>query len=119
MTLQLTWRQAPSRLGLVFRKTASVDPLDPLARGDGALPREPAVFVSRQGPVGPPGDGAAVRVEQSAPAATWILSHDFGRRPAVDVYLPTGEKIIADVTAGASTVTVVFATPQSGYVMLN
>lgn len=119
MSLQVTWRAAPSRLGLVFRKTASVDPLDPLGRGDGALPREPAIFVSRPGPAGPPGSGATVRIDQSAPAGTWILPHGFGRRPSVDVYLMNGEKVIADVTTGASTVTVVFATPQSGYALLS
>ena len=75
-----------------------------------------------QGPQGPPGSGGGAGstvITQSTPAATWILSHTIGRVPAVSVYLASGEQVDTDVVASASTVTVTFATPQTGFVILS
>lgn len=50
-------------------------------------------------------------------AGTWILGNPLGRIPTVQVFLDSGEQIIADVTADASTITVSFAVPHQGYVL--
>lgn len=52
-------------------------------------------------------------------SATWIVTHGFARIPAVTVVLSTGEIVVADVTATSTTVTVVFATSQVGFVLLS
>lgn len=54
---------------------------------------------------------------QNTPAATWTFSHNLGRLPVVVVYVD-GEEWGADVTATPTAVTVTFASPQSGTVVL-
>lgn len=53
-------------------------------------------------------------------AATWTVSvpAGFGRVPEVGVYSTTGERVWADVVATSSTVTITFAVPYSGTVLL-
>lgn len=79
----------------------------------GAADRVVAVI----GPAGPPGSGA-LRIDVTAPAATWILPHPFGRVPMVQVYLASGELIGADVVASATTITVTHAAPLAGFVVI-
>lgn len=55
---------------------------------------------------------------QAATAATWTIPHSFGRRPAVSVYLATGEEVDADVVATPTQVVVTFASPQAGSAIL-
>ena len=54
---------------------------------------------------------------QSSPAASWTFIHSLGRLPIVEVYVG-GEEWNADVAATSTTVTVTFASPQSGTVVL-
>jgi len=69
------------------------------------------------GPAGPPGeDGAPLRLD-AVLAATWILPHPFGRVPAVQVFLGSGEAVLADVEADESRITVTFSTPRQGFVL--
>lgn len=82
-----------------------------------ALERTPSTPIAAViGPAGPPGSGA-VRIDQSAPAATWILPHAFGRVPAVQAYLASGEQVTTDIVATSTTITVTFAAAQSGFVI--
>lgn len=101
------------------------------------VPAEPAVVQARvQGDIqtvqvripgeqGPPGSGGGggtgggVEFLQAAAAATWTFSHGFGRRPSVSVYDTAGEELIADVFASASNVSIVFAQPTAGSVVLS
>jgi len=54
-----------------------------------------------------------------AAAATWSTTHSLGRRPAVSVFLPTGEEVDTDVVATDTTVTLTFATPTAGTLVLS
>jgi hypothetical protein len=84
-----------------------------------ALVRNPAIpiaaIVGPPGPQGPPGS-APLRIDASL-AATWILTHALGHVPTVQVFLGSGEQVIADVTANANTITVMHASPQQGFVL--
>lgn len=72
-----------------------------------------------QGPPGPAGPaGTPLRIDAPL-AATWILPHALGRIPAVHVVLSSGESVIADISATSTTVTVVFAAPQTGFVLIS
>jgi hypothetical protein len=73
----------------------------------------------RAGPIGPAGpQGSPLRLDASL-AATWILPHPLGRVPMVQAVLASGESVIADVSATATAVTVVFAAPQQGFALLS
>lgn len=116
MTLVLGWR-VPDR-AIVTRWQGP----DGLAE---ALERDPALAIAAivgppgpQGPQGPQGPaGMPLRIDASL-AATWILPHSLGHEPMVQVFLGSGEQVIADVSATASTVTVTHASPQEGYVLV-
>ena len=69
-----------------------------------------------QGPAGPQGQSAQL---DFASQATWIAEHGFGRAPAVQVFLANGEWVAADVVSTAFNLTVTFAGPQTGFVLLN
>jgi hypothetical protein len=58
-----------------------------------------------------------IRYNVLAPAGTWIIAHAFGRAPIVQVFLSSGEAVIADIFVDASQITVVFASPTSGFVL--
>lgn len=108
MTLVLRWR-IPKR-ALVTRWRGP----EGMAEAIGRHPEAPIAAII--GPAGPPGIGA-VRIDQSAPAATWILPHAFGRVPAVQAYLASGEQVTTDIVATSTTITVTFAAAQSGFVI--
>jgi hypothetical protein len=55
----------------------------------------------------------------AASSVTMSVPSGFGGRiPEVGVYLATGEKVIADVTASTTSVTVTFSGPYSGTILL-
>jgi hypothetical protein len=70
-----------------------------------------------QGPQGIAGQGS-IRFDISTPNGTWVVAHGLSRVPAATVYLATGEMALADVTADPTHVTVTFAEPHSGFVLL-
>lgn len=75
--------------------------------------------VAAQGPAGPVGpSGAPVRFDVSS-QATWIITHGLARVPIVEVYLASGEKILADVFSTTTTVTVTHSQSTAGFVILN
>jgi hypothetical protein len=53
----------------------------------------------------------------STPSATWVYMHGLGRQPVVQVMI-NGEVVAADVTVSSTTVTVTFALPQTGVLLL-
>ena len=117
MSLALRWR-VPARpittrwrgpLGMA--QALARDPLLPIA----AIVGPPGAQGSG-GPVGP--TGAPLRLDASL-AATWILPHPLGRVPAAQVMLASGESVIADLSAPPAAVTVVFAAPQAGFVLVS
>ena len=117
MSLALRWR-VPARpittrwrgpLGMA--QALARDPLLPIA----AIVGPPGAQGSG-GPVGP--TGAPLRLDASL-AATWILPHPLGRVPAAQVVLANGESVIADLSATPAAVTVVFAAPQAGFVLVS
>lgn len=68
------------------------------------------------GPAGPPGAGAEV-FEYSPPAAQaeWVLNHNFGRRPVVQVLSPGGFEVEAEVAhVSTNQARVYFNQPQQG-----
>lgn len=51
-------------------------------------------------------------------ASTWIADHYVGREPFVEIFLATGEAVIADYFVDKCKVTVIHAQPQEGYVLV-
>jgi hypothetical protein len=62
--------------------------------------------------------GFSQKLDQLSAASTWIFVHGKGAIPNVQVYLTSGERIIADVMSSSTSVTIVFATPTSGFIIL-
>lgn len=56
---------------------------------------------------------------QNTPAATWTISHGFGRLPAVSIYDNSGQEIITDTFASSTQVVLTFAAPMAGIAILN
>jgi hypothetical protein len=69
-----------------------------------------------KGPAG--SSGAAERIDQAAPSASWVLSHSKGRVPGVQLFLASGEVVYADIIASDTVVSVEFASAQTGFVIL-
>lgn len=69
------------------------------------------------GPPGPAGTGSA-KYSFNGAGATWTSSHPLGREPMVQVFLTGGDAVIADIHASSTDFSVVFASPQTGYVLL-
>lgn len=55
---------------------------------------------------------------QAVASASWMISHPFGRLPAVTIFVG-GEIVEADVTADTTSANVTFSTPYSGVAVLN
>ena len=73
-------------------------------------------LVGPAGPVGPVGPGAEV-FEYSPPTAQaeWVLNHNFGRRPVVQVLSPGGSEVEAEVAhVSTNQARVYFNQPQQG-----
>ena len=112
--LTLRWRVPPRPI--VTRWRGPLGMAQALAR-DPVLPI--AAIVGPPGPAGPLGPtGAPLRLDASL-AATWILPHPLGRVPAAQVVLANGESVIADLSATPAAVTVVFAAPHAGFVLVS
>ena len=117
MSVTLRWRVPPPPITTRWR--------GPLGMAQ-ALARDPVLPVAAivgppglQGPTGPTGaSGTPLRLDASL-AATWILPHPLGRAPAAQVVLANGESVIADLFATPAAVTVVFAAPHAGFVLVS
>lgn len=115
MSLILRWR-IPKR-AIVTRWSGPAGMTEALTR-DPEVPI--AALIGPPGPQGPQGlqgpTGAPQRIDASL-AATWILPHAIAREPMVQVFLGSGEQVIADVFATSTAITVTHASPQSGFVL--
>jgi hypothetical protein len=99
-----------STTGNIAGADASVEP-DPVIRGKYLL----NLII----PVGSSGGSIGFEHPQEAPAATWQISHSFGRNPAITVIDSNNQVVLADVEyTSATQVTVTFAAPTSGKVIL-
>ncbi|MBF6277070.1 LtfC-like domain-containing protein [Nocardia nova] len=81
------------------------------------LPDRQAVAVPVPGPQGPPGGGAGSGFEyvQSTPAATWTISHGFGRTPYSLLVVVGGQLVIPDAEfPDSDTAVLTFASPTAG-----
>jgi hypothetical protein len=68
---------------------------------------------------GQPGGGRYVHTQSSA-AATWIVNHGLGLRPAVQVTTVGGVTMLAEVVhVDANQLHIVFAQPMAGQAILN
>ena len=116
----LRWRVPPRPLTTRWRgplgmaQALARDPVLPVAAIVG--PPGPPGPAGSQGPGGP--TGAPLRLDASL-AATWILPHPLGRVPAAQVVLANGESVITDLSATPAAVTVVFAAPHAGFVLVS
>lgn len=70
------------------------------------------------GPQGPPGAGGFEYAQASA-SASWSVTHGLGRYPLASEIIVGNEVVHADITyPTVNTVSVVFASPQSGFLRL-
>lgn len=73
-----------------------------------------------QGPAGPQGlpgaaGGSVVAFTQASPAGTWVITHNLNRLVFVTVVDATGRELLADIDqSDPNTVSITFATPESG-----
>lgn len=73
------------------------------------------VAVVSAGPAGERGPAGGFTHTQTTPAATWIIDHQLGRYPASVLVVVDGEQVDTDVAfPDIGTISIVFATPQSG-----
>lgn len=115
MSLGIRWR-APARA----LQTRWRGPLGMIAAAVQDMPEPLAAIIGPPGPAGPQGPAgsgsAPLRLDASL-AASWVLAHPLGRVPTVQVYLATGEAVLADVSATSAQITVSFLAPQQGFVL--
>lgn len=80
------------------------------------------VIIRQAGPVGPPGlpgsgsgDGSDLTFTQSTPSDEWIINHNFGFYPNVDVYTTGGVSMIGQIlNTSINQTRVLFSTPVAG-----
>jgi len=79
---------------------ADIAPVSPYAGNYRAVvgPAGPAGQTGAPGPQGPPGDASRTYLHiQSAPAATWQILHNLGRRPVIALLDVDGRVVYADI----------------------
>lgn len=81
-------------------------------------PRGPEGPEGPPGPAGPPGEAVSLRFDIETPSGAWIIAHNLGRAPSAQVFLASGELVVADVLSDPANLFVSFAEPQAGYVIL-
>lgn len=75
---------------------------------------QPAIAIVSRGAQGPPG-GTAFEHVQPSPAAEWIINHNLGLEPNVEVLSVGGAVVDADVLhVSTNQVRVYFASAQAG-----
>lgn len=61
--------------------------------------------------------GGAVTFPFNTPSATWTITHNFGRRPSVELYVD-GDIVFADVESTTTTTTITWSEPTAGEAVL-
>lgn len=115
MTMLVRWRVPPRKVPTRWRGPAGMA---------AAIERESNAPIAAivgppgpQGPQGPAGAGSAPLRLDASLSSTWILTHGLGRVPTAQVYLSSGETVLADVSATTTQITVTFPAPQQGFVL--
>lgn len=81
--------------------------------------REPVVVARSEVLPGPPGGIRYVHTQASA-AATWIVNHGLGVRPAVQVLTTGGVAMLAEIVhVDDNQLHILFAQPTAGQAVLN
>jgi hypothetical protein len=112
MTMVLRWRTPERAIATRWRGPEG------LAQAVARDPAYPiAAIIGPAGPAGPAGASVVPLRLNATNSATWILNHSLGRIPTVQVFIGSGEQVLADVDASATTITVTHASPQSGFVL--
>lgn len=84
------------------------------------------VLKTGQGPAGPPGSGGGgggggggtLTYTQSTPSSLWIVNHNLGFKPLVDVFNNNDEEVAVKVShTSANQFRVISETPFLGYVL--
>lgn len=73
--------------------------------------------IGPQGPQGIAGQGAFFRYDNTVPNGTWVVSHNLGRVPNVQVFSTSGELIHPDLVVTSQTITVTFAAATAGFLI--
>ena len=83
--------------------------------------RVQVVDAAVQGPQGAPGASSSSYVHTQTPAAaSWVVNHDLGYRPAVTVFDGTGALVVTDfVHNSTSSLTITFGAPLAGVAYLS
>lgn len=77
-----------------------------------------AVLKALRGEPGPPSAGAQTFVQATA-SALWVINHNLGYRPAVDVYNAGSQRVWASVShPSANQTQIAVNPPQSGFARL-
>jgi hypothetical protein len=74
-----------------------------------------------QGVAGPSGPGATTYThQQTSPSAIWVITHNLGRHPAVDIVDSSGNVVIGEIRYNSDNqITVTFIAAFSGKAYLN
>jgi len=75
------------------------------------------VSVSGSGPQGPAGTGSVHQFTQSSAASTWVITHNLGRAVSAEVFVGDQLVITDTIITDNNTLTIIFASPQTGYVL--
>lgn len=69
-----------------------------------------------EGPAGPPGPAQMTYTHvQSSPSANWIINHNFGTNPIIEVLNPGGQAVVAEIVhTSLNQVHVYLNTPMTG-----
>lgn len=77
------------------QQTIDVDPITLLTIVSGSP--SSSVSIINAGPQGPPGISLAMTFSQTAPATEWVVNHNFGYYPNVNVYNVGGIEIVGQI----------------------
>lgn len=77
------------------------------------------VEVGIPGPRGADGIGSSYnQFNQTAPADTWVVNHNLGRKISIDIYSDGGKRMLAEIIqVSDNQVLVYFDEPTSGYAL--
>ncbi|HET6631505.1 MAG TPA: hypothetical protein VFG73_02200 [Rhodanobacteraceae bacterium] len=94
----------------------------PTARATVTTGEQRVVEVGQMGVQGPPGQSGDTNFEftQSTPSASWLVTHNLGKHPAVDVVDSAGTSVVGVVThLSTKALRIDFAAPFAGTAYLN
>lgn len=87
----------------------------------GIAPAIVSVSVTNAGPQGPPGvGGLAMNFNQVSPADEWLINHNFGYYPNINLYTTGGMEMLGQiVNVSVNQIRVYFTVPVAGSARLS